>query len=78
MKTKITLLRLVLLIIRSSKYSKFDISKLVKTLLLSPQKIIVVYPILHYLRTTSILMDLVPKNMKKSIKMTQPILKYHK
>jgi hypothetical protein len=78
MKTKITLLRLVLLLIRSITYSKFATSKLVKTLLLSSQKIIEVYPISHYLRTTSILMDLVAKNMEKSIKMTQPILKHHK
>lgn len=77
MKTKITLPRLVLLLIRSITYSKFNTSKWFQKLLLSFQKIIKVYPILQDLRTTSILIDLVLKNIEKSIKRTQPILKYH-
>jgi hypothetical protein len=78
MKSKITFLKLASLLPTNNKFSEFDIPKpwtyLFQFMAFLRMKTTDKYPFFASIRITSILMDLVPKNMEKSIKMTHPIL----
>jgi hypothetical protein len=78
MKSKITFLKLAFLLQTDNKFSEFDITKpvtyLVQFMAFVTLKTTDKYPFFASIRITSILMDLVPKNMEKPIKMTHPIL----
>jgi hypothetical protein len=82
MKTKITFLRSVILLITSTIYSKLGSPKshpnLVQTLLIFSKKLMATYHFLGFSRTISKNMDLVHITITKPIRMTPTISKSDK